>query len=76
MQAAARSTHEMSTSLGFRSQAGHCVCMVTMSNPVTHLSFAATLAHYAPSKMGVRMAFGSLAEYVRSAVAGVVSLDD
>ena len=34
------------------------------------------MAHYAPSNMGVRMALGSLAECVRSAFAGVVSLDE
>lgn len=34
------------------------------------------MAHYAPSNMGVRMAFGSLAECVRSAIAGTVMLDE
>jgi predicted aconitase len=34
------------------------------------------MAHYAPSNIGVRLAFGSLAECVRSAVLGRVILDE
>jgi predicted aconitase len=34
------------------------------------------MAHYAPSNIGVRLAFGSLAECVRSAVEGRVMLDE
>jgi predicted aconitase len=34
------------------------------------------MAHYAPSNIGVRLAFGSLSECVRSAVAGQVTLDE
>jgi predicted aconitase len=34
------------------------------------------MAHYAPSNIGVRLAFGSLAECVRSAVEGRVILDE
>ena len=34
------------------------------------------MAHYAPSNLGVRLAFGSLAECVRSAVEGRVTLDE
>ena len=34
------------------------------------------MAHYAPSNIGVRLAFGSLAECVRSAVEGRVVLDE
>jgi predicted aconitase len=33
------------------------------------------MAHYAPSNIGVRLAFGSLAECVRSAVEGKVMFD-
>jgi predicted aconitase len=34
------------------------------------------MAHYAPSNIGVRLAFGSLSECVRSAVQGQVTLDE
>jgi predicted aconitase len=34
------------------------------------------MAHYAPSNIGVRLAFGSLAECVRSAVEGKVMFDE
>jgi hypothetical protein len=34
------------------------------------------MAHYAPSNMGVRLAFGSLSECLRSALRGEVALND